>query len=272
MKFIRGFFTVILAIVLFILVFALSIVFRTKTFIEKDLVVPIVREAATKALNDGEVTKEQKDLINKITSDKDFEKIVEKVTQNYIALQSEEEYTLSKDDYDLFIDYIIKYKDEINKVSKTNYSEKEIREMFSYEETQKQAKEAFDTLEGNTSNSDMKQVINVYSKTTSSNTKLILGLGIVVIIMLITLINWSFIKWFIVLGIDLIISGLFVGSLFAVGEFIKSKVVVDPNYGAMIKSIDLSGFLIMAIGEILFGIACIIAYILLKKKVVKKND
>ena len=269
MKILRGFLTFIIGIVLFVFVFTLSLVCRTKTFVEKELVVPIVKETATQAIQKGEVTSEQKDLIEKMTNDKEFEKIVERLTSNYIAIQSSEEYNLSKEDYDLFINFVIKYKDEINKASDTKYTENEIRELLSYEETQKAAKEAFNTLEGNTSASEMKQVIDIYTKTTSSNTKLILFLSIVVIIMLITLINWSFTKWFKVLGIDLIISGLIFGIIFGLAKFAQSKIVADASIETMIKSINLNGFIIMAICEVLFGIASIIAYKKLKKKEAK---
>ena len=113
---------------------------------------------------------------------------------------------------------------------------------------------------------DMSQTMNLYTKVTSNNTKLILIVSIVICILLITLVNWAFIKWLKVVGINLIIIGVIFAIMYGFGLFMQSKIMADENVLQVIRAIDIKGFLITAIVEVVVGIVMLIVYKLLNKK------
>ena len=267
MKFLKGFLTFILAVVLFVLIFALSLVFRTKSFVEKEVIVSTVNEAITNQIDTQDLTTEQRNLIDSLKKDKDTEKLIQKAVENFVEYKTESNYYLKESDYNLLIDYITKHLDEINAVSDTSYSASEVKEMLKYDEMKDGVNELFDQLSDQMGdNETVDNVVRVYSKTTSNKTMILIGLGIVVTILAIVLINWSFIKWMLVVGIDLIISGALIGIIYILASMGKKLVVAEETIKPYIESININGFMFMAVGEIVFGIVLIVIYSIIKKK------
>ena len=264
MKFLKGFATFIIGVLLFVLMFALSLILRLETFVEKELVVSAVKEVSIQEIKGDDATNEQKKLIEKMLEDEKSEEIIQKIVQNYISYKEDSNYEVSKDDYDLLIDYIVKHLDEINAVSDTKLTEAEVREQFKYEDFKKNTKEVFEDFDKDSK--DMSQTMNLYTKVTSNNTKLILIVSIVICILLITLVNWAFIKWLKVVGINLIIIGVIFAIMYGFGLFMQSKIMADENVLQVIRAIDIKGFLITAIVEVVVGIVLLVVYKLLNKK------
>ena len=264
MKFLKGFATFIIGVLLFVLMLALSLILRLETFVEKELVVSAVKEVSVQEIKGDDATNEQKKLIEKMLEDEKSEEIIQKIVQNYISYKEDSNYEVSKDDYDLLIDYIVKHLDEINAVSDTKLTEAEVREQFKYEDFKKNTKEVFEDFDKDSK--DMSQTMNLYTKVTSNNTKLILIVSIVICILLITLVNWAFIKWLKVVGINLIIIGVIFAIMYGFGLFMQSKIMADENVLQVIRAIDIKGFLITAIVEVVVGIVLLVVYKLLNKK------
>lgn len=264
MKFLKGFATFIIGVLLFVLMFALSLILRLETFVEKELVVSAVKEVSIQEIKGDDATNEQKKLIEKMLEDEKSEEIIQKIVQNYISYKEDSNYEVSKDDYDLLIDYIVKHLDEINAVSDTKLTEAEVREQFKYEDFKKNTKEVFEDFDKDSK--DMSQTMKLYTKVTSNNTKLILIVSIVICILLITLVNWAFIKWLKVVGINLIIIGVIFAIMYGFGLFMQSKIMADENVLQVIRAIDIKGFLITAIVEVVVGIVLLVVYRLLNKK------
>lgn len=264
MKFLKGFATFIIGVLLFVLMFALSLILRLETFVEKELVVSAVKEVSVQEIKGDDATNEQKKLIEKMLEDEKSEEIIQKIVQNYISYKEDSNYEVSKDDYDLLIDYIVKHLDEINAVSDTKLTEAEVREQFKYEDFKKNTKEVFEDFDKDSK--DMSKTMNLYTKVTSNNTKLILIVSIVICILLITLVNWAFIKWLKVVGINLIIIGVIFAILYGFGLFMQSKIMADENVLQVIRAIDIKGFLITAIVKVVVGIVLLVVYKLLNKK------
>ena len=265
MKFIRWFLTFNLAIILLVFIISLSAIYRTKNMIEKEIAVALVKELFIKSVKEDDINDEQKALIEKIVRDKQTDVVINRAVQNYLAFNLEDNFELSKEDYDILMDYITKYLDYVNTLSDDKYTEEELRNDLNYNNANEYIKEAFNELNGETSSEDIRMVLNIYSKITSANMKTILFIAIIVFILLITLINWSFFKWMIVMGIDLVISSIFFGTIYGLGLFAKSKIVVDETMRPLVNSINLKGLIILALCEFFAGVLLITAYRVIKK-------
>lgn len=266
MKILKGFITFIIGIVLFVLIFSLSIVYRTKSFVEQELVVNTFKETMLSQMSEEKTPDDVKELVDKLANNKDVDQIIDRYVQNYLAYKTNTNYNISKEDYNIFLNFVLKYKDDFNKYSETKYEEEDIRKEMTYDAVNKLAKQTFEELEKELPDENFTKVITVYAETTSSNTKLILFLAILVCIILITLINWSFIKWLKVTGIDLIISGVIISGLYGLGLAAKKLVVAEETIATIIKNININGFIYMAAAEIVAGIVAIVIYKILKKK------
>ena len=271
MKVVRGILIFLVNLVLFGLILAFSIVLRTKSFVERDVIVPLLKEATFVELENEEITEDQKDLVETITSDNDFEKIVDRIIQNYLSFKTNKDYELSKEDYDLAMNYIIKYREQINKLSESKYTEQEIKDSLKYEDAKEYVKEALINFDEGAEKELIDFIINIYTTITSAAIKTAMIMAIVICILLIMLISWSLIKWLWITGVDLIISGSLIGILFALCTVGLSLVVKSASEGSeevvanVIGHINFTSFIIMSIVEIVIGILMIVLYNILKK-------
>ena len=272
MKFLKGFITFILGLLAFVLIFSLSIIIRTKSFVEKEVLTTIIKETTKEAVKNSNLRKKDKDFIDKIINDKDSSKILNRIEQNYLDYQSDSNYELSKKDYDLLIDFIIKYEDEINDLYKTNYSSEKIRNNLKYDDVNRFAKNSFNELSTSDETKDVNEVLTTYIKLTSLATKILILAGIVILLALVALVNWTPIKCLKVLGIDLIISGALIGLIFGAAQIALQSIVADQEVLDIINNINLNGFIIMAVCEFVIGIISIIVYKKLNKKRISKLE
>lgn len=266
MKFLKGLATFILGLLAFVLILALSIIVRTKSLVEKEILTAVVKESTKELVQTNDMNDKQKELVDKIFVDKDLSKIIIRIKDNYLDYQTSSNYKLSEDDYNLIIDFILKYTDEVNSLSKDTITKQEIKAALKYEDVNKFAKDTFHDLTTNRENKDVNEVLTVYVKLTSTMTTILIILAIIILLLLVALVHWSFIKCLKVLGIDLIISGIIIGLLYALGTALINHVNGSDDFVNVVKNIDLNGFMIVAIIEIVLGIGSIVGYKILNKK------
>ncbi len=264
MKFLRVFTAFIIGIILFILILALSLIFRVESFIEKDLVVSVVKESSISEINNNAATDSEKSFLEGLLKDKASEEVIERIVQNYISYKTNSNYDVSENDCDFLLDYILKHRAEINAASNTNYSEEDIRKAFNYEECKKTVKKIFNSIDPGTEETNKTMVL--YSKITSNGTKAILIVSIVICIAFVALVNFGFVKCLKMLGIDLIGVGVIFSIIYIIISNIQSSIEADKRTLEIIRGINISGFLTTAIIEIVLGIVFLIVYKLLINK------
>ena len=266
MKVVRGILVFLINIVLFVLILGLSLVIRTKTFLEKELAMPLIKETISMQMEENKLPSDYKEAISKIMEDESIEKIVDRSIQNFLEYKNNDNYKLSQDDYNMVMDFILKYKDEINMAEKSKLSEEEIRKLLKYEDFDKMIKEAFENIDKGYNMDTFDIIINAYTTITGTMVQFVLIAAIVIFILLIMLVSWSLIKWMLVTGIDLIIVGALISAVYILGTVAKSYVKADEMFLRLINSVSLTGFIIMGVIEIVIGIVLIVLYAILKKK------
>ena len=261
MKLLRGPLNFILGFVLFILIVALSMAFKAKSFVEKDFLIPAFKETLVQGISQSDLNEDETKLVTKIIKDNDFEKILKRAVVNFKDYFTDKDYSLSKDDYELVLNYVLRYREELNTLEETDYSEEKIRELLNYNDANDMVKELFDGIYEGADRESFSKVITMYEMATSTGIKTILFLAIVVVLVLINLVNWSFYKWLVITGIDLILSGLLFSGIFALGHEAKLKLIeANSDIMPVINSININSFILIAFIEIVVGILMIIGY------------
>ena len=146
-------------------------------------------------------------------------------------------------------------------------TEVEFKQYFDDKKVDKFVKDAFGEFDKNFDQNTLNISLKVYTFATSTIVKAALVFAIVLFILFICLINWDFIKWMLIFGIDLIISGTFFILLFSAVETAKGKILKENvNITINFTSISKSGII-----QVLFGIILIVSYIIIKKKFYSKD-
>ena len=265
MKLLRGFLNFILSSILLVLIVSLSLIIRTKSFVEKELIVKIVKEGLVQGINNSNLTSEEKEIITGVINDKESETIIKKAAKNFINYYKNKDYNLNNDDYNSFLNYVIKYKDEFNLLNETDYTEKELKDILNYKDTNKKLKGAFADLYEDADRDVITNSLGIYEKITSFGIKKILFLAIIAVLILITIVNLNFYKWLNIAGNNLIISGILLGLIYFLGLTAINSIIKQDEALMIIKKIDLKGFLIMAFAEIAIGFLMNIGYRYAKK-------
>ncbi len=261
MKLLRGPLNFIFGFVLLVLIVALSISFKAKSFVEKDFLIPTFKEILVQGINQSDLNEDETKLVTKIIKDNDFEKILKRAVVNFKDYYTDKDYSLLKDDYELVLNYVLRYREELNTLEETDYSEEKIRELLNYNDANDMVKELFDGIYEGADRENFSKVITMYEMATSTGIKTVLFLAIVVVLVLITLVNWSFYKWLVITGIDLILSGLLFSGIFALGHEAKLKLIeANSDITGVVNSVNINGFIVIAFIEIVVGILMIIGY------------
>ncbi|MBR4231386.1 MAG: hypothetical protein IKR74_04460 [Bacilli bacterium] len=261
MKLLRGPLNFILGFILLILIVALSISFKAKSFVENDFLIPTFKEMLVQGISQSDLNEDETKLVTKIIKDNDFDKILKRAVVNFKEYFTNKDYSLSKDDYELALNYVLRYREELNALEETDYSEEKIRELLNYNDANDMVKELFDGIYEGADRESFSKVITMYEMVISTGIKTILFLAIVVVLVLITLVNWSFYKWLVITGVDLIISGLLFSGIFALCHEARIKLIeTNSDITGVVNSININSFILIAFIEIAAGILMIIGY------------
>ena len=271
MKVLRIIGNVLIGILLFATVFALTFVRSTKNFLEKDLILGVVKEQITETIQEesGKITNKGQELLDNMLKDNDSSDIVRMVIDNFDNYQNDKiNFKVSDADVEKIFSYALKHKGTIVEISGNkikDLSDEEFKKIFSSENINKLANEIFGSIETDLGEG-IDTAITAYSKATSKTALIILISSIVFLVILLLLINWSLYKWMLVAGIDLIVSGVFVGLIYVAGLFLNNIIDSVETIKKAIGEINLTGYLIWGIAEILIGIILIILYNIFKNK------
>ena len=270
MKVLRVIGNIIIGIILFGLIFTCLFIIKTKNLLEGD----VLRETIKTAIedvekNDNHLTESQKQVVDDMFKDGDASSMIQLVLDNYKEFKNNSNYSVSHEDAKKLFDFVNKYRNHLIEISGENVSqmtEEEFEEYFNNNKIDEFAKNAFNEFDKNLNSDTINKALDAYSIATSKTVILILIFVIALFIGLLLLINWSLIKWMLVVGIDLIITGSLFFVLYIAAEAVKESLL---NEKAKIN-FNFDSFLISSIVQVVIGILLIVLYVVLKH-VFKKN-
>ena len=279
MKVLRVLGNIIIGIIIFSLIFATILTSKATEYLTGDVLQETIKTAIDDVSNnDNNLTESQKKAIDDMFGDSEASGIINMVLDNYKEYKENENYSVSEEDAERLYNFVYKYKDRIQKLSNREVKEmdeKEFKEFFNQEEIDKFAKDSFKEFDKNFDEKTIDVVLKSYSIATSLSMKVLLIFIIVIFIGILCLINWSLIKWMLVVGIDFIVSGMLFTAMFIALSLLKENVLNN----VLKKNIDLefTTFLKSGIIQIFVGIVLIVLYVILKKnfnksKVELKDD
>ena len=266
---------VIIGIILLGLMFTLTFAKSTKKFLEKDLILGVVKEKIVDTIKEenGNITDKSEEMIEDILKDDDAKDIIRMFLDNFEKYQDNKiEFKVSEQDIERINNYAIKYKSTIIEISREKdkkISDTEFKKIFSSENINKLANEIFGSFDEDLGD-DIEIIIEVYNKITSQTVMIILIISIIIFIVLLFLINWSWYKWMLVFGIDLIICGVIISLFYVSGMFLNDIIGSVDFLQRAIGDINLNGYIIWGLAELVSGIVLVLLYTVLKNKIWKK--
>ena len=266
MKVLRVIASSILGIIIFALLFALSISIVFKSVVEKEIIGNMVKEAL---LEDyiKEATDKDKEKIEDVFKEEDINTLINIILDEYTESVSVDNYQVKDETIDEIIELCVKHIDLINEFSDEKITEKDLRSSDTRNELTKSINKAFKNNDNDTTES-VKDVIKVYRNVVSSSFRTAMIIGIIILTALIALINFSLYKWMKYLGGSLVSCGLLVSVMYVGLMLIIEKLVETEGYN--IKA-NPRYVLILGTFEIILGIGLIVLNHVIKNKVKDNN-
>ena len=256
---------IIIGFILFGLIFSLSIIKSTQNFIEKDLIIGLVKASITETVSKeaDRIKDNQKELINEIFNDEETKDFVGLVINSFVDFQNDKtNFSISDSDVEKIYSYAMKHKSQVitlygNKIS--DMTDKEFKELFSSENVNRFANKIFEEISSDLGE-NLDKIISIYDKVTSSKVTVILIILIVFFIIVLGLINWSVYKWMLVPGICLIISGLILVLIYGAGSILNDIISEQKILKESIGGINFVNYIIVGGIEFIVGIILIVIY------------
>lgn len=272
MKALRVIGNIIIGIILFSLIFTLLFVTKTRDLIESDVLKETIKNVIDDIENnDNDLTESQKKVIDDMFKDSELSSMISMILKNYKEYINNPNYMVSQEDANKLHDFVKYYKNNIKDLSGENVSkmsDEEFDNYFNIEKIDEFAKNAFKEFDKNIEKKDISIAIDAYSFATSKSIRLVLSFIIVFFIGLLILINWSPIKWMLVVGIDLIVSGVLFFMLYVSVEMIKDMFLKE---NAKIN-FNVNSFFLSSILQLIIGILLIVIYMVIKNKLNGKKQ
>ena len=270
MKAVRIIANILIGIIMFALILGLSLVKSTRSFLEKDLLVGVVKASIVETLDKQvkNAVDNKDEILDEILKDDTTEDVVRIFIDNFKEYQDNKKgFSVSDSDIEKITTFALKYKNQISKIAgeKEEITDEKLKEILSKENINQLSNRVYEEISSGLGE-DANEVFNIYDEVTSSKATWITIGTIIFLIILLALIHWSLYKWMIVPGICLIVSGLLVclvylGCLF-LNEIIKSSGWLNETIG----NIDFSIYLIVGGIEIIVGVILVIVYNSIKNK------
>ena len=277
MKVLRTIGNVLIGIILFGLIFTLTFTRSTKKFLEKDLILGVVKGKIVDTIKEesGKLTDKSEELIDDMLKDNDVNNVIRMVIDNFEGYQKDKtNFKVSDADVEKIYGYAMKYKSTIIEISgkkMKDVSDEEFKKIFSEENINALANEVFSSIDTE-AGEGIDIAIKAYSKATSSKAMIALIVSIIFFILLLLLINWSLFKWMLVTGIDLIVSGVIIMLMFVAGVILNDVISSVDIIKETVGKLDLTGYVIWGSIELLLGIVLVIVYNVFKKKYGLNNN
>ncbi len=247
----RGFLSFIINIIIFCLLFALSLSYCIKGFVINDLLNGVIKDNSVSSnVSDAEVKKAIKNIVDQ----KEINDLLEDLIDEYVKYTKDKTYRASKEFKDKIIDFMVKNKDSISKLSKEEVTIEKIRSEETYNNLTKALDDGF--IEAEKIIDDKEVLLDIYTITVSTTSRVILISIITLLIILLALINWSFINWIPYVSVPLIFCGSIFTSIYIlimkfsieISNSLHLKVNINPKY------ILLTGLLELVIGILMLVI------------------
>ncbi len=262
---------ILIGIILFGLIFSLTIVRSTKKFLEKDVIMTIIKEKITETVREGsgKLTDKGEQLLDDMLNDDDVSDVIHMVIDNFDSYkENKSHFKVSDKDVEKIITYANKYKNSIVEISGKKIrelSDEEFKKIFSSENINSIANEIYGSMDGNVGEG-INLAIKIYDIATSDTVLIILISSIAFFIILLFLINWSLYKWMIVTGVATVVSGFFISSIYLAGLFFKDLITSSHTLEKIMGGINLNGYLIWGVSELVLGITLIVIYSIINNK------
>ena len=263
MKVLRVLANIVIGIILFVLIFSLSFVKTTESFLEKDLIVGLVKTSITETLKENNnIDSDKEAILDEIFSDSMTKDVVQIVIDNYkLYNENRKNFSVSDSDVEIITNFALRYKNQIGKISKDarEITDAELKEILSKENINQVSSKIYEELSDD-AGEEFREIFDVYDVATSKSVTIIMIGVILFFIVLLALINWSLYKWVIVPGVCLIISGLLLSLIYFIGLFINELIDNAEVLNKALGNINVSSYLIAGGIEILVGIILIVVY------------
>ena len=260
MKVIRGFFSGIIGLILFVAIFGLTFSFIIKGIIKNDILSGVVKERIITEYT-KKVDPDIKETIEEILNQKEISDLAEDVIDEYIKYSKNKDHKVNKKLVDDIIEFCVKNKDLISKISNEEITEEKLRSQETYDNLTKSINEGFPEVENQIGDVG-ETVVEIYGIVVSDTTRLIV-IGIIIgLILLLMLINWSLIKWMSTVGVSLIINGTLFSSIYVVIMIFKDKILNSLDFEV---NLNPTTIIIIGASEIVIGIILLIVKAILSK-------
>ena len=270
MKAVRIIADILIGIIMFVLILSLSIVITTKNFIEKDLLLGLVKVSISETLNKeaNNIVDNKDEILNEIFSDETTKDVVQIFFDNFKEYQDNKKgFTVSDSDVEIITTFALKYKDKIRDLSsdKEEITDEKIKEILSKDNINQLSNKVYEEINSGIGE-ETDEAFKIYENVTSSSSIIIVISVIIVLIIILGLINWSVYKWMIVPGVCLIISGVIVLLMYVMCLFLNEIISASGWLNETIGSLDFSIYLIVGGIELIIGVILVIVYNSIKNK------
>lgn len=266
MKFLKGFlsFIISLVITLLIMVFSLNLIF--KNVIEKEILGGVVKDQIiSEYIENADV--ENKELIKELLDEKEVTTIASNVIDEYMEYLEDNNHRVSEKTLNSIISFCVKHRTQISKIAGRDIPESEMTSQETYRNLSDSINEGFEHV-GNEINTSGTEIVKTYNNLTSTNFKIIIIISIIISIILLMVIKNSLYKWLSNLGKALITNSIIIIVLYFALTTIVDEIIKQQNIDI---TIELSGILSIGIVELVLGIILIMIKKIIDKSIKEKK-
>lgn len=272
MKILRKILSFFLGLILSLLIGGLLLSFTVKNIIQEELIGGAIKEAfIPEIIDNANLDKKDKEVMEELFENKEVNGMVNDMVDDILSTMSSGDGEISQENVDAIFDYVISNKDKIEEVTGQKIDLSELEEVRNSEEFQNVTKQLTESLTESAANLDdtSKTAIKTYTYMVSNEFRIVLLIGIIVDLLLIALVQWSFYKWMSTLGKALTTSGLTLLILY----FIIDKFIAELLKEQSITfNINTTSVLSMSLICIVFGILLVVIKLIIDKVIKNKQE
>ena len=275
MKVLKVLGSILISFVLFVLLLILPLSFIAEDFIKNNIIGSAIKEVINENLDKAANSGLDDDKLEKVESlykDKRVEEFINLVFDKYSNYKSGSgSIEITDKEYDMILDYIDDHKKEIEELTGEEVKDEYIEENLSKEDINKAFNDMFKDMDKELGDSGetFTNLVVGFTKFISTTFRIVLISIILVLIGLLMLINWSYIKWMIPTAIPAIIDGILIMLLYGIVKFSQGFISGSDSSVEMFKEMNFNRILYIGLGEFVLGIVLIVLYNIFKKR---KNE
>ena len=259
MKVLKKILTSIFSIFLFFLIFILSLSLISKNLIQHQIFNNLVKDQIEKKYIEESDNKQEK--FEDIFDEKDINEIVNVVLKDFMDSIDNEDYQVSDKTVEMIIDFCLKNKDTLSKLSGSEIKESDINSPESRSELSESLTDAFQSLNDELDDT-IKTAIKIYNYFTSSTIIIIMFISILLLTGIIMLVNYSIYNGLNSLGICMIINGIIYAPIYSLLNSLTSNITLNDEKVV----ISVVYILIVSIISFIFGVLMLVLKRILKKE------